>query len=103
ATMTVCDGIIRAQYRESIWESPQPITPRQVYEYDIELEGTAYVFQAGHRIRVLVTSSSFPMWDRNLNTGDVRGVGTELRVAEQTVYHDRDHPSHISLPIAPAD
>jgi len=101
--MTVCDGVIRARFRESIWQSPQLITPGQVYEYNIELEGTAYVFEAGHRIRVLITSSSFPMWDRNPNTGNEQGMDAELQVAEQTIYHDQDHPSHIILPIIPTN
>ena len=78
-----------------------PVTPKEVYEYRIDLGPTAYVFKAGHRIRVQISSSDFPQWDRNLNTGGQLGDegATRARVATQTVLHDASHPSRITLPI----
>ena len=73
----------------------------RVYEYSIELLPTSNVFKAGHRISVHVTSSNFPLWDRNPNTGHEQGSDAELRVAHQTIYHDADRPSHVLLPIVP--
>ncbi len=95
------EGIIRARFRESIWEPPRLLELGKIYEYTIELLPTANVFLKGHRIRVHITSSNFPMWDRNPNTGNEQGTDTELKVAEQTIYHDESHPSHILLPVIP--
>lgn len=95
------EGIIRARFRRSIWEPPQLLKPNQVYLYTIELLPTSNVFKQGHRIRIHVTSSSFPMYDRNPNTGHEQGMSAELQVARQTIYHDPEHPSHILLPFIP--
>jgi putative CocE/NonD family hydrolase len=94
------EGIVRARYRESL-SDPKPVTPEEVYEYKIDLGPTAYVFKAGHRIRVQVSSSDFPQWDRNLNTGGPLGAegAAQARVATQTVLHDSDHPSRVTLPV----
>ena len=94
----VQEGIIRARYRESSTE-PKPITPDEVYEYRIDLGPTAQVFEAGHRVRLQVSSSDFPQWDRNLNTGGPLGQEgiAQARVATQTVLHDADHPSRLTL------
>ncbi len=93
------EGIIRARFRESIWEAPRLLEPGEIYDYDIELQPTSNVFKRGHSICVHVTSSGFPLWDRNPNTGHDQGVDTELQVAHQTIYHDRRRPSHILLPV----
>lgn len=69
----VQEGIIRAQHRELL-RQPMPITPDEVYAYRIELGTTVYLFRAGHRLRVQVSSSDFPRWDRNLNTGGQPGT-----------------------------
>ena len=95
------EGIIRARFRSSIWEPQRLLTPGEIAEYTIELLPTANVFLKGHRIRVHVTSSSFPLYDRNPNTGNEQGVDDEIAVAEQTVYHDSRYPSHIVLPVIP--
>lgn len=96
----VQEGIVRARYCESL-SDPTPITPEEVYESGIDLGSTAHVFEAGHRVRVQISSSDFPQWDRNLNTGG--SLGTEgaarARVATQTVLHDAGHPSRVILPI----
>jgi putative CocE/NonD family hydrolase len=95
------EGIIRARFRESIYLPPALLVPGQVYEYTIQLLPTSNVFKRGHRICVHVTSSGFPLWDRNPNTGHAQGMDAEMRVAEQTVYHGKNHPSHIVLPVVP--
>ena len=95
------EGILRARFRESIWEPPVLLEPDRPYEYTIDLLPTANVFRKGHRIRVHITSSNFPMWDRNPNTGNEQGMDAELEIAQQTIYHDRTRPSHILLPVIP--
>lgn len=100
--INVCDGIIRARFREG-FEEERLLEPGRVYQYDIDLGATSYVFKAGHRIRVDVSSSNFPHFDRNTNTGHKLGEDTliDAIVATQTVLHDADHPSHIILPVIP--
>lgn len=99
--MNLCDGIIRARYRESLTH-PTLLTPGKIYEYEIELAVTGNVFRRGHRIRVEISSSNFPRFDRNLNTGHTFGTDAEMRPAQQTVHHSREYPSHILLPVIPA-
>ena len=94
------DGIIRARYRSSA-RQPTFITPGQVYEYTIDLWATSQVFKAGHRLRVEISSSNFPRFDRNPNTGAPLGEDTRLETAQQTVQHRADYPSHIVLPVIP--
>ena len=96
----LCDGIIRARYRQG-FTSPTLLEPDRLYEYEIDLAVTGNVFRKGHRIRVEVSSSSFPRFDRNHNTGNDLGTDTEMRSASQTVQHSRAHPSHILLPVIP--
>lgn len=96
----LCDGIIRARYRES-FTVPTLIQPGKPYRYEIDLWVTANLFKAGHRIRLEISSSNFPRFDRNPNTGHEFGADTELAKAEQTVFHDRDRPSHLLLPVIP--
>ena len=95
------EGILRVRYRES-WESPQLMEPGQVYAITIEMQPTSLVFKKGHRIRVDVTSSDFPHFDRNPNTGHEFGMDAEVQIAEQTIYHNTKYPSHIVLPVIPA-
>jgi putative CocE/NonD family hydrolase len=97
------DGIIRARYRHlTHGQLPSLLEPGQVYMYDIDLWATSNLFKKGHRIRLEITSSNFPRWDRNPNTGHDFGVDDELIVAQQTILHDAEHPSHIILPLVPA-
>ena len=95
------EGIVRARYRDSK-ESPKLMTPGQVYALTIEMQPTSLVFKRGHRIRVDVTSSDFPHFDANPNTGHTFGLDAETKIAQQTVYHDATYPSHITLPVIPA-
>jgi putative CocE/NonD family hydrolase len=96
----MAEGIVRARYRESL-SQPSLLKPGQVYRFDIDLVGTSIAFQPGHRIRVHVTSSHFPQFDRNPNTGDKFGTSARVRVAQQIVYHDGERASHILLPVIP--
>jgi putative CocE/NonD family hydrolase len=94
------DGIIRARYRDSS-SQPSFLEPGRAYEYTIDLWATSNVFQRGHRIRVEISSSNFPRFDRNTNTGNVIAGDAEFKPALQTVMHDAQHPSHITLPVVP--
>jgi putative CocE/NonD family hydrolase len=97
-SMVITYGIQRARYRES-GTRPTLITPGKVYKYTIQVWPTSNLFKAGHRIRLEISSSSFPMWDRNPNTGHAFAQDAELRVADQTIFHDKHRPSMITLPI----
>ena len=79
----------------------QLIEPGRPYEFHIDMWDTSNLFKAGHRIRLEVSSSNFPRYDRNLNTGGRIGYETEWRVAEQAVYHDEVRPSRLNLPVVP--
>jgi len=94
------DGIVRARYRDSA-ERASFITPGRIYEYTIDLWATSHVLKAGHQLRVEISSSNFPRFDRNPNTGARLGVDTRLETAQQTVHHSAAHPSHIVLPVIP--
>jgi putative CocE/NonD family hydrolase len=94
------EGILRASHRVP-GAGPSPIRPGEVYEYVIDLWATSSVFLAGHRIRVEISSSNFPHWDRNTNTGQPAATADRVEVAQQTVFHDAARPSHILLPVIP--
>jgi len=101
-TQNLTDGIIRARYRNfEHGEAPSLIEPGTAYEYEIDLWATSNVFKAGHRIRLDVTSSNFPRWDRNPNTGHDFGADSDVKVAHQAILHEREHPSYVVLPIVP--
>jgi putative CocE/NonD family hydrolase len=97
----MAEGIVRARYRDSL-SKPTLLKPGQPYKFEIDLVGTSVAFQKGHRIRVQLASSHFPQFDRNPNTGEKFGTSDRIRVAEQTIYHDAERPSHILLPVIPA-
>ena len=94
------DGILRARYRDSLAE-PELLTPDQVYEVTVDLSVTSNVFLPGHRIRLEVSSSNFPRFDRNTNTGGTIAEDGEqdLRVAVNRVFHGPGHPSRLVLPV----
>jgi putative CocE/NonD family hydrolase len=100
--INVAEGIIRARFREAL-DRPAPIEPGRVYEYRILVGSTANVFKAGHRIRVEVSSSNFPTFDRNTNSGKrlVEAGPADWFVATQSIFHDDRYPSHVILPIVP--
>ncbi len=96
----MAEGIVRARYRESL-SRPKMLEPGKSYEFTIDMVGTSNLFRKGHRIRVDITSSHFPQFDRNPNTGEPFGTGAKVRVANQTVYHEAQRASHIVLPVIP--
>jgi putative CocE/NonD family hydrolase len=94
------DGILRLRYRHTI-EQPAPAKPGTIYPVVIDAGVTSNTFKAGHRVRIEISSSNFPRFDRNPNTGRPVADETELRPAAQTVYHGRQYPSHVLLPVIP--
>ncbi len=96
----IADGIVRARYRESAM-TPKLLTKGEVVELTIDLWATSHVFLPGHRLRVEVSSSNFPRFDRNLNTGGDQATETRWVVADQTVLHAGQFRSHILLPVIP--
>ncbi|MBV9336072.1 MAG: CocE/NonD family hydrolase [Solirubrobacterales bacterium] len=99
-SMLIEYGIQRARYRNSETH-PTLIHPGRVYKYTIHVWPTANLFKPGHRIRLEISSSNFPMYDRNPNTGDPFAQDAILKTAKQTIYHDSAHSSEMTLPIAP--
>lgn len=91
-------GALRARYRNS-FESPELMRAGSIYRFEIDLAATGQLFKKGHRIRVHVTSSEFPPFERNMNTGGINAREAVGRVAHNTVFHDAAHPSHVRLPI----
>ena len=99
--LNLADGIVRARYR-NCREKPEFMTPGEVYALTIELQPTSNLFKTGHRIRLDISSSNFPQFDINPNTGGPLGKDRRIITANNTVYHDADHPSQIELPVIPA-
>jgi putative CocE/NonD family hydrolase len=99
-SFSLCAGIIRARFRNS-FTKPALLKPNQIAAYAIDLWALGHVFKKGHKIRLMITSSCFPIYDRNLNTGEDIATGKRMVVARQTVYHDYLRPSHLLLPVLP--
>ena len=98
--MNLTDGILRLRYRQS-WEAPRLLESGQPVRVTIEAFPTANVFVKGHRIRLDVSSSNFPRFDVNPNTGEPEALATRMAVARNTLYLDCERPSHVVLPIVP--
>ena len=94
------EGILRLRYRNS-QAQPEPAMPGEIYRLTVDLWATSNVFLAGHKLRLEISSSNFPRFDRNLNTGEDQAIGTKMKVATNTIYHDTAHPSALLLPIVP--
>ena len=94
------DGILRLRYRTSL-ERPELLIPGEVYRVTVDAGVTSNVFLKGHRIRVEISSSNFPRFDRNPNSGGPIAAETKLLKANQTIYHDREHPSEVVLMVMP--
>lgn len=92
------DGILRARYRKSL-SKPELLNPGTIYQFRIDAGVTGTVFLKGHRIRLEVSSSNFPRFDRNPNTGGAVASATELHTAIQTIHHDKAHESYLLLPV----
>ncbi len=101
ASHNVLDRIVRARFRDGSKSAPSLIEPGEAYEYAIPLGNAGTIFRKGHQIRLEISSSSFPHYDRNLNTGLVNEWSSDVQVARQTILHDRQHPSRLLLPVAP--
>lgn len=100
--LNIADSIIRARYRNSR-EHGELLTPGEIYEFRIIPYPTSNVFKRGHRIRLDISSSNFPRFDVNPNTGEPLGANRRWQVADNTIYHEAAHPSHIILPIVPRE
>ncbi len=98
--LNLADGILRARYR-NYRDHGEIMKPGEVYELNISLYPTSNLFKKSHRIRLDIASSNFPRFDVNPNTGEPIGLNRRVVVAKNTVYHDRNHPSHVVLPIIP--
>jgi uncharacterized protein len=98
--LNIGDSILRARYRDSL-DRPSLMVPGQVYPLTITLYPTSNVFKKGHRIRVDLSSSNYPRFDVNPNTGDPLGTYRRMVSADNTVYHDATHPSTLVLPVIP--
>ena len=96
----ITEGLLRTRYRHSI-EAPELMEPGEVYRLTVRLWETSNLFKQGHRIRLEVSSSNFPRFDRNPNTGEVPNVGIGLNTAQQTIYHDPSRQSRLILPTMP--
>jgi putative CocE/NonD family hydrolase len=101
-TLNVCDGILRASYRDS-QEERSLLEPDTVERYEIDMWATSIVFSAGSRLRVLLTSSDFPRYDRNPNTGELGVEATSSVAATQRIFHEVGHRSHLRLPVMPGE
>ena len=98
--INIAEGILRAKYRDS-QETPTLLTPGKVYSLAIDLWATSNVFRAGHCIRLEISSSNFPRFDRNLNTGESAATSANWINATNTILHDAAHPSTLLLPVVP--
>src|SRR4029077_18839740 len=96
--LNISDGIIRARYRNSP-EKQDLLKPGEIYRFRIEPFPTGNVFKKGHRIRVDISSSNFPRFDVNPNTGEPLGMSRRMVTADNTIYHDTNHLSQVILPI----
>jgi len=97
-SMLVLDGIIRARHRDSM-EREDFMEPGKTCKFEIDLWSTSIIFNKGHKIRVAISSSNFPRFDANPNTGGQSWSEANPIAATNTIYHDAEHPSHILLPV----
>lgn len=98
--MNITDGIQRCRYRASE-EISQPMTPGEIYEIEVRAFATANLFKAGHRIRLDVSSSNFPKYDLNTNTGETIATAKSIRTARNTLHLGAKHPSRLQLSVVP--
>ena len=94
------DGVVRARYREGT-ERPEGVVPGKVYKYNIDLWATSNIFKKGHRLRLYISSSNFPRFNRNPNTGESMLGASRMVNARQTIYHDGKYRSALVLPVIP--
>ncbi len=99
--LNIGDGILRARFRDSL-KAEKFMEPGKIYPITVRLYPTSNIFKKGHRIRVDISSSNFPRFDVNPNTGESLNDNRRRQTAVNTIYHDREHASHIVLPVIPA-
>ena len=99
--LNISDSIFRCRYRDS-FEEPSLMEPGEVYRIEIPMYATGTIFEKGHRIRVDISSSNYPRFDVNPNTGEPIGQHSHMNVALNTVHHSERHPSHLVLPVVPS-
>jgi len=99
--LNIADSIVRARYRNGLGK-PELLKPGQPCEFTIEMYPTSLLFQKGHRIRLDISSSNFPRFDVNPNTGEPLNDNRRTQIANNTIYLDAEHPSQIILPVIPA-
>jgi len=99
--LNLTDGILRAKFRRS-WQQPELLEPGSIYQVTIQLYPTSNLFVPGHRIRLDISSSNFPRLEVNGNTGENPAISAVKIAAENAIYHDAEHPSHILLPVVPS-
>jgi putative CocE/NonD family hydrolase len=100
--LNIGDSILRLRYREGLDHQAPPLRAGEIVPITITLYPTANVFKKGHRLRVDVSSSNYPRFDANPNTGDPLGEYRRMVPADNTVHHDAAHPSHVVVPVIPA-
>ena len=93
-------GILRLRYRNST-QKPELANPGEIYHITLDLWATSNLFRAGHRLRLEASSSNFPRFDRNLNSGEDLAYATRIVKAANAIYHDRAHPSALVIPVVP--
>jgi putative CocE/NonD family hydrolase len=98
--LNIADSIVRARYHNGLGRA-ELLQPGRPYEFTIEMYPTSLVFKRGHRIRLDISSSNFPRFDVNPNTGEPLNGNRRWRIAENTVYQDAQHPFQIVLPVIP--
>ncbi len=98
--IALCEGIVRARFRNGT-ENPQMMVPGEIYKFEIDMWNTSNSFIKGHRIRIEISSSNFPRYNRNLNSGNPIASDIDISIANQTVYHGIQYPSYINLPVIP--
>jgi len=96
----LASGILRLRYRNS-QEKPELANPGETYHITVDLWSTSNVFLAGHKLRLEVSSSNFPRFDRNLNTGEAQARATRMIKATNVIFHDKAHPSALVVPVVP--
>jgi putative CocE/NonD family hydrolase len=98
--LNLTDGILRVKFRNS-WEQMELMVPGEVYQVELTLLPVSNLFLKGHRIRLDISSSNFPRFDVNGNTGQNPGTSAIRVTATNSVFHDSDRPSHVLLPVIP--
>ncbi len=97
-SFNICEGQLRARFRYGFLEE-EMLKPGEIYPLDIDLWSTSIIFNKGHKIQVIVTSSNSPAYDVNPNTGEPFRASARTQVAHNTIYMDAAHPSAITLPV----